>query len=85
MFLVSGLVYAIIVLAFLNIVIQGNMSNQHQVSIFDPVHDSVRTALEARWALILVEIRHYNLYNMVQFARILDNEVVQYFCWNVER
>ncbi|TFL05727.1 DNase I-like protein [Pterulicium gracile] len=26
----------------------GNMSNQHQVSIFDPVHDSVRTALEAR-------------------------------------
>ena len=27
---------------------QGNMSHQKQVVIFDPIHDSVRAALEAR-------------------------------------
>jgi hypothetical protein len=27
---------------------QGNLSNQRQVTIFDPIHDSIRTALSQR-------------------------------------
>ena len=33
---------------------KGNLNNQRPVSIFDPIHDSVRAALEQRYVVVLL-------------------------------
>lgn len=46
MFLVSVVVQFFF--RFTTLLLQGNMNNQRQVNIFDPIHDSVGKALQQR-------------------------------------
>ena len=59
------------------------MSNQKPVTIYDPIHDSVRAALESRW--LTINQYHAILLNLhEQIIRIFHYQKVCHFYGHME-
>ena len=69
-------------------VLQGNLSTQKPVTIYDPIHDTVTSALLQRCAQTDNRRRHLSdkwiFFSLDQSIRIFYNETGNNFRWNVE-
>ena len=63
---------------------QGNLSTQRQVTIFDPIHDSVRAVLESRYADRAPKCTCSWLNVFMQTIRVFDHKAMHDICRHLE-
>ena len=62
--------------------VQGNLSNQLQVTIYDPVHDFVRATLEKRYGFL--NCYYKSSHKVLQFCWVFKQKTMQCICRDME-